>query len=296
MMKKKVAFVLGGGGSRGAFQVGALRALLEAGIYPDLLVGSSIGAVNAAFFAIHCLPQRDISPLEEVWKEAAKENLLPASHLWLTVRTLFNKHPASPVHRLKDFFIDHGIDENLRFKDLPGVELFCVASDLNHSSLQVYGRDPNERVLDGVLASSALPPWATLVEANGSLLLDGGALSNLPVEQALKLGATQIIALDLTDTRNPFGDAPHFGPFLAKLINAVHSRQAELEIALAESRGATVHRLRLQGKEPVQIWDFRDAPALIELGYETARREILAWPKPASPGWRGLLKTWTSKG
>ncbi len=53
MKRKKLAFVLSGGGARGALQVGALRALLEAGIKPDMLVGTSIGAANAALFALN---------------------------------------------------------------------------------------------------------------------------------------------------------------------------------------------------------------------------------------------------
>jgi NTE family protein len=293
-MKKKLAFVLGGGGSRGAFQVGALKALLEAGILPDLLVGTSIGAVNAAFFAVHCLESRDITPMVEVWQDASRENLLPASHLWLTVRALFNKSQSQPVHRLKDFFAARGIDESLRFKDIRGVQLACVSCDLNHGCVSVYGGDPEQGVLEGVLASSALPPWAAFMEINGSLLMDGGALSNLPIEQALNLGASEIIALDLTDTRSPSVDALHFGPFLLKLVSSVHRRQADLEIALAQSRRVPVHHLLLQAEQPIQIWDFRETEKLVDIGYELTRQAVLSWRPQSHPSLSDRWKAWVS--
>jgi NTE family protein len=291
-MKKKTAFVLGGGGARGALQVGALQALMEAGIYPDMLVGSSIGAVNAAFYSIHCQTQNNTEKLVHAWVEASTANLLPASYLWLSVRALFNKAPTMRTHHLREFFVEQGIDPGLCYKDLKGVELYSVACDLNQGCCLLFGQNPDDSVLDGVLASTTLPPWAALVESDGRLLLDGGALSNLPVEHAIRLGAEEIIALDLTDLRNPFGEAPHFGPFLTKLIGSIHSRQAELEIALAQSLGIPVRRMLLQGPDPVTIWDFKDSVKLIEHGYELAKQQIADWQPAPRPGTWDRLKEW----
>ena len=70
-MESKLAFVLGGGGSRGALQVGALFALLERGLQPDLLVGTSIGAVNAAFLALNGFSKESLELLCGTWHKAA---------------------------------------------------------------------------------------------------------------------------------------------------------------------------------------------------------------------------------
>jgi NTE family protein len=67
MTKKCLAFVLGGGGARGALQVGALRALLESGLRPDLLVGTSIGAVNAVVLALSGLDLAGVEALDRRW-------------------------------------------------------------------------------------------------------------------------------------------------------------------------------------------------------------------------------------
>ena len=79
LINKNVAFVLSGGGSRGALQVGALRALLEAGVQPDMVVGTSIGAVNATFLALHGFSKNGLDKLAAAWREAVKLDLLPTN-------------------------------------------------------------------------------------------------------------------------------------------------------------------------------------------------------------------------
>lgn len=282
-------FVLGGGGARGALQVGALRALLEAGLQPDMLVGTSIGAVNAAYLAVHGVSLSTIEALVGAWRDAAAANLLPANYLWLTTRILFNRAGWRPHHRMQEFFIAHGLPPDLRFGDIQNVRLILVAADLNAARAVLYGSDPRHSVLEGLLASTALPPWVHPLEKDGQFLIDGGVVSTLPIEPALAQGAREIIALDLTDPRPAQAEARGFGPFLGKLMNTIELRQAEVELALAAARGAPVRRIVLHGDAPVAVWDFQHTEELIERGYETARREIAGWP-PASPtGWRGWL-------
>ena len=83
--KRRLVFALGGGGARGALQAGALRALLEAGIQPDLLVGTSVGAVNAIFLALRGFNPQSLNYLHDTWMAAAKADLLPANTAYLTI-------------------------------------------------------------------------------------------------------------------------------------------------------------------------------------------------------------------
>jgi len=94
------------------------------------------------------------------------------------------------------------------------------------------------------------------------------------MRERLAQGAREIIVLDLADPREVPVDAHGFGPFLGKLMNTIERRQQEMEIALAEARGAPVWRLALQGEQPAPIWDFSHTPELIERGYEMASREV----------------------
>ncbi len=287
-----LAFVLGGGGARGALQVGALRALLEAGFYPDLWVGTSVGAINATYLAMHGFTAEGLAGLEAAWREAAGADLLPANYLWLTVRVLFNRAGWRPHHRMRDFFIAHGLPPDLRFADVQGVRLILVAADLNTGQAVLYGVDPQQSVLEGLLASTALPPWVHPLEKEGQLLMDGGAVSTLPIEPALAHGAREIVALDLVDPREVPVQAHGFGPFLGKLMNTVEQRQIEMEMALARAEGVPVHHLRLQAERPVPIWDFGHTETLMAQGYSAAWLGIAQWPPRHQPWHIRLSRLW----
>lgn len=271
-MKERVAFVLGGGGSRGALQVGAFRALLEHGIRPDMVVGTSAGAINATFLAMYGFSEESLTALESAWNDAAESDLLPANYLWLTVRVLFNRARVYPTHRLREFFIDHGVRPDLRFAELNGPRLFQVAADLNNYRPHLYGTDPNHSVLEGLLASTALPPWMLPLEVQGHFLIDGGVISNLPIEPAISQGATRIYAFDLSDPSEIQAEMQGFGAFYTKLIATIEERQIYLELALAEARHIPVHHLRLKAVPPVPIWDFNFTHELISQGYQATHQ------------------------
>jgi NTE family protein len=301
MKREKLALVLGGGGARGAFQVGALQALLEARVRPDFVVGTSIGAVNAAFLAVHGFDQQALDELEAAWHEAEKADLLPDNYLWLTVRALFERGGGRLEGRLQQFMCDHGLSADLRFRDLRGIPAYLVTSDLNAGCPLLYGEDPDANVLEGVLASAALPPWVHPLNEKGHLLVDGGAVSNLPVEAAVSLGAGRIIALDLAEPRGTFGDAPLFGEWINKMMYTIQQRQQELELALAAALGIPTHVVHFQASEPVAVWDFSQTDELIALGYDQMRAEITSWPHEIVPSLQTLrerlahLAVWTGR-
>ncbi len=265
---RPLAFVLGGGGARGAMQVGALRVLLEADIQPDMLVGTSIGAVNAAMIAIHGFSEEGLKQLERAWGDAKKAQLLSGDYLSLMLRTLANRMGSEKYRQqMQAFYIRNGISPDLRFSDFTHPAVYCVATDLNRYHPYIFGSRPEDRLLDGVMASSAIPPWIPPLRNGKEWLMDGGALSNLPVEPAISLGAAEIIALDLFDSRPPDLDAHGFSPFMEKLLTSVEHRQIEMELALAEARGIPVHHWRFRYREVIPVWDFSQIEALIQTGY-----------------------------
>lgn len=289
-MKKTLAFVLSGGGSRGAMQAGALRALIESGYRPDLVTGTSIGAANGAFLAIHGFTPQGIQKLEGLWRDVMDQDLMP-TNLWRqTMRAFFTRSRGFSQQRIREFAIANGLTPELRFKDIQNVRFYPVAADLNAGCPVIFGLDPEESVLEGVLASMALPPWLAPVKQDGRYLVDGGAVSNLPIEAALQQGATDIIALDLFDPSEVVISSPlGIGSLLLKLDKTVENRQTQLEMDLAKARGVPVRRISLIGEKPVPLWDFRHSIELIERGYQLARQEIDSWQREASaPWWRRL--------
>jgi NTE family protein len=288
-MKPKLAFALSGGGARGALQVGALRALLEAGYQPDILTGTSIGSVNTVFLAINGINLASIDRLIDSWHDAAKADLLPSNYLWLTVRSLFQRPVTHSIHRMEAFFRDHGITPELKYGDIQGVTLLSIAADLNSGTTFVYGLDPAQSVLEGVLASTALPPWIEPIERDNAWLMDGGVVSPLPIEPALNAGATRIIALGLSDPRAVPSTTHGFGPFFNKLLFTSEKRQLDTELLLAEARRVPVYYIDLLGDDPVPLWDFSQTDALIDKGYEITVREIAHWQVEELPAWLNFL-------
>jgi NTE family protein len=273
-MNKKLAFALSGGGSRGALQVGAMYALQEYGLQPDLLIGASIGAANAAFVALNGLSRDSLDRLTAAWHSAGTSELMPDNYVWLTVRAMLNRSSRDPSHRVREFFIHHGLTPDLNFTDITHPSLVIVSADLNTGKPILHGTMPDDKILDAVLLSSALPPWFMPVRNQDRYLVDGAVVSNLPVEPAIKLGATEVVALDLIDSRETIAAGDGVRGFFSRLIYSVGKRQSELEMELAEARGIPLLYLCLTGEMPVQIWDFTHTDDLIAQGYAIARQVI----------------------
>jgi NTE family protein len=300
-LRAQRAFVLGGGGARGALQVGALQALLEAKIAPDLLVGTSIGALNAAFVALYGFTPEALTGLEQAWQHGAEEDLLPDNYLWLTVRSLFNRPGSDVAQSIRRFLVDHGLNPELRFGELLGPRLILVAANLTDGCAKLYGTDPDDLVLNALLASAAIPPWVRPLDHDDGLLMDGGIVSNLPIEPALAQGATEIVALDLADARPAGSLSRGLGPFFYQLLHTVEQRQVYLERQLASAWGVPLHHVRLQSNVPVAVWDFPRAPVLFKPGYQQMLAYLEGHPELRSRAgrsrgswWRRLLRSWSA--
>ena len=273
-MDKKLAFALSGGGSRGALQVGAMYALLEYGLQPDLLIGVSVGAANATFLAVNGFSRDSLDRLAAIWRDAVSSELLPANYVWLTVRAMFGRSSRDPSRHLRDFLIANGITPELCFAEIKQPQLILVSSDLNTAKPVLHGVLPKDKVLDALLLSTALPPWFMPVSKQGRYLMDGAVVSHLPVEPALKIGATEIVGLDLSASLEMLDAGDGVRGFFNRLIRSVERRQIDLELELAEARGIPVLYIGLQLESSVQIWDFHHTDELIARGYEIAQRVI----------------------
>ncbi|MBN1314490.1 MAG: patatin-like phospholipase family protein [Anaerolineales bacterium] len=261
----KLAFVLGGGGARGGLQVGALRILLQAGVQPDLWIGTSVGAVNAAYMALYGFSPESLNGLQKAWLETISADLMPSNYRWLTIRAVFGRNDPPGENRFRRFFINQGLAPDLRFGDLDA-PLFMVSTDLTSGQASLYGVDPDHLVLEGLLASTGLPPWTSPISHDGHQMIDGGIVCNLPIEPAVNLGATEIIALDISDSRQASQAFQRLGPMPGQLLNAIEQRQTDLEKELAQAKGIPVHHIHLLAEKLVPIWDFSHSGSLIEIG------------------------------
>ena len=208
-MAQTTAFVLAGGGSFGAIQVGMLKALTAAGVKADMIVGSSVGAINAAYFAGN--PTSDgARALDLVWRRLKRNEVFPVTWRALIGFALRRDFlvSAEGVRRLADQYLTYRNIEDAR---LP---LHIVATDILSGEPVVLSRG---RAVDALLASSAIPAAFAPVAIDGRHLADGAITSNTPVRVAVGLGATRLIVL-------PTGFAcARQDPPAGALANALHA-------------------------------------------------------------------------
>jgi NTE family protein len=183
------AFVLSGGASLGAMQVGMLEALYERGITPDLIVGTSVGAVNGAFIASR--PQTTATALElgDIWRELHRGDVFPTNPLTGLLGFLGARSHLVPDAALRRLIRRHMIVERLEDTLVP---LHVIAADVLAGAEVRLSEGP---LLEAVMASAAIPGMLPPVQWNGRLLMDGGVANNTPISHAIELGARNVYVL-----------------------------------------------------------------------------------------------------
>ena len=191
MPPPRTAFVLGGGGLLGAGEVGMLRALLEAQVVPDLVVGTSVGALNGAFLAADPAVETTLR-LAELWRElSAQGGVFSASvgaQVGTALRSRTHLHRRGPLRRL---LTTHLPVE--RIEDL-AVPFQCVAASIERAAEHWFAEGP---LVEAVLASTAVPGLLAPVRIGEEHFLDGGLVNSIPVSRAVELGATTVWVLQV---------------------------------------------------------------------------------------------------
>jgi len=256
-----IAFALSGGGARGAVQVGVLRALVESGITPDLVVGASAGAVNGAWFSL--FPD-GLDDLESVWLSLTKAGVFPgtAAHYSYNLLRRGHLHRIEPWGRILD---RHYGDK--RFED---TQIPFVAVTVRLSDGRVIGHDkgPISPVLK---ASTAVPGLFAPQPLNGELHVDGAVVEFLPIPTAVRLGATKIYAVDASDYPEANGS---ISATIDRAGQLAATAWVSLVIHAAEAVGVEVCRLRPPLGPIYDGRDFRHTPRLIADGYDYARSRL----------------------
>ncbi|RMF02250.1 MAG: patatin-like phospholipase family protein, partial [Chloroflexi bacterium] len=188
-LPRPLAFVLSGGANLGAIQVGMLKALAEAGLHPDLVVGTSVGAINGAVIADRGLAE-GARVLEEIWRGLSRRHIFPGNWLAQARRLLSTRISLFHQGELASLICRHLTTGHIEQLRLP---FGALATDLltDHGVLFTAGR-----IRPALLASSAIPGIYPPVKIGGRLYVDGGLTAHVPLRPALKLGATSIVVLD----------------------------------------------------------------------------------------------------
>jgi NTE family protein len=255
-----VAFVLGGGGVLGAVEVGMVRALLEAGIRPELVLGTSVGALNG--LAVAADPSESVTErLLEMWvsPEAAAVygDSLPRQLGRFATST--HLHAPGPLRRM----LEQRLGRDLSFADLV-VPFQCCAASIERAAEHWFATGP---VIDAVLASAAVPGLLPPVRIGGEHYVDGGIVNSIPVGRAVELGATTIYVLQVGRIERPL--RPPRRPWEVALVAFEIARRHRFAREMAAlPPGVTVHVL------PSGAASARDDSPLAYRNLKAARHRI----------------------
>ena len=260
----KVAFVLSGGASLGAIQVGMLRALYERDVTPDLIVGTSAGALNGAYIAERPQTSATADSLAGIWRELRRGQVFPVNPLTGLLGFLGARDHLVPESGLRRLIERHVQCPELQEFPIP---LHVVAVDV------VTGRElrlSHGPVLDAVLASAAIPGVLRPVSWDGRALMDGGVANNTPISHAVELGAERIYVLP-TGHACSLDEPPHGA--LAMALHAISLLTHRRLIDDIERHRADAHLIVMPPPCPLNIQpiDFAHADELIDVALLDAR-------------------------
>lgn len=271
--RRTTAFVLSGGGSLGAVQVGMLRALLQRGIEPDLVVGSSVGAINGAWLA----GRPDVGGLDElaaIWGSLRRGDVFPVRPLTGMLGVIGGRNHVVPPHGLARLLRRHLPYTRIEEAAIP---LHIVATEVQ-TGLQVLLSTGD--AIPAILASAAIPGLYPPVRVGAHELMDAGVVNNAPISHAVHLGASTIYVLP-TGYACDLHRAP--GSALGMALHALTlliEQQLMHDIARFE-RTVELHVIPPLCPLDVSPADFGRSRELIDQAYEAAN-DWLAHPAPVT--------------
>lgn len=262
-----IAFVLSGGASLGAVQAGMLQAVYEHGIVPDMIVGTSAGAVNGAYIASRPPTPETAASLQSLWRQMSTFQVFPPNPV-TAVLGLVGEHD----YLISNSGVRRQISNHAGFTRMEdaAISFHVVATDvLNGQRVRISHGDAES----AVLASAAIPGVFPSIAFAGQRLVDGGVAENTPIADAVELHADTIYVLPTGAPCRlpapPKGAIPMLVHALALLINQ--------RLAADIDRYAPEVRLIVfppPCPQTVQAWDFSQAQTLIEQGYASASQVL----------------------
>jgi NTE family protein len=299
-----VVLVLGGGNALGAYQAGVYQALHESGIWPDRIVGTSIGALNGALIAGNAPDQR-LARLADFWRPAPDGGVgygwigtMPDTwrRSWDTLGTLLSGRPGmfAPIGssafapsppaiydtRPMAAQLAQLIDlDRLNNDTLPYV---AIAVDLETGEEVAFDNRTGRLGIDHVRASGALPPSFPPIEIDGRLYVDGGISENLPLDPALAVPPTRptlCIAVDLLPAIGPRpGTLGMVAERTQDLVFAVQSRRTitrwQERYARDEGQPVTLACLTYSDQQPEVVGKAMDfSPTSVRLRWDAGYKD-----------------------
>ena len=271
----KVAFAFSGGGPLGAMQVGALKALTEFGIRPDMVVGTSVGALNATWTAFD--PTADgAAGLEQLWLGLTEADLFPGGRFkasWARFLVKGNRvFDNSGIRKL----VESRLGEDARFEDAQ-IPLGMVATELDNGGEELF---TSGRIMEPLLASTAMPGVFPPVPIGKKSYIDGGVVNNVPIAPAVTMGARTIYVMNSTSHQHQRRPLLRPIDYMLHAFTLARSQRYVIEQAFLTERVRLVLLPSGHLDFYVPFASMIHTEKLIEIGYK-ATKEFLSGEKRA---------------
>ena len=273
----KTCFVFSGGGPLAALQVGATLALFDHGIRPDLVVGTSAGALNATLIAYDPTPG-GVRTLEQIWRRLSDEDLFPGGRFRASWTRMLRRGDRvfdnSGIARLID---GEGLTDALI--EEAAIPLGVVATDLETGDEVVFR---NGRLREALMASSAMPSVFPPVDIEGRRYIDGGVADNVPIKPALDMGAETLYVMNSTSHTNQRRPLVRPMDYLLHAFTLARSQRFVSDVDRYSQRAQLIilPASTLDFFVPFASMEFTGQ--LIERAYEDTSRYLEAHAKPGS--------------
>jgi NTE family protein len=287
-----LALVLSGAANYGAMQVGGLEILIKAGVKPDMVVGTSAGALNA----IHIASQpstRGVRRLRSMWKNVktshvGKPNLITGLGRLITRQSsLFLSDPLAR-------FFQENLPANIKtfgqLNSMHGIRTYTTAVCMETGKLRVFGDDERDQLIDGAMASTAIPPYFPPWRVGKYRFVDGGVVAKLPLRSAVRRGATQIIALDVKNALGAVQKASDIFGISSYALSLMADSQTKEAADWARMLGVELRVIQLLAPPEVNFWDYSQADYLYELGRQIVEKALEAEPVNVASGWKSHIR------
>lgn len=248
---KKIAFVLGGGGSLGFAHIGFLKYMEGLGVYPDIITGTSAGAIVGAGYSTGM----SISKMEEISQKFSTMEIVDAKMFAIFSNTLLRGKKAS---RFFEKLFGQTLIEDLDIK------YGCIATDLIKAEKVNL---TSGKLWEAVRSSMSVPVLFEPYEYNNKLLVDGGLVDNLPTDLAYEFGADIVIAVNVLDYDDLIKVPKNV---IRNLINSLYISQKE--IVRIKTKADLIININTSGKF-MSIFNKKQTSELIELGYNAAKKK-----------------------
>lgn len=260
-MSDKTALVLCGGGAKGAIEVGFYRAIVEKGIKIDLVVGSSIGAINGAFISAGVAPY----DLDIIWRNLRMDDLYGFN--WNNVWKFFSS----------DSFYDHSrfryfLKRYLPVREFESLQIPLIVPCTNlQTGEPVYLRNGN--LIDALMASMAMPGVFPPQKCQDCQLVDGSVSDNVPIDIAVMEGATTILCMEYTSERVTGREVHGLVKIISRAFSIAMDRKTICDIRYYRDKARLIVLQPDFGMD-VEILDFSHTAELLERSY-TFSKEVL---------------------